>query len=381
MREFINNVLLVSIPSLIILFILLEIILAFFMPLPSRPQTVFYPQTSILKFSPESGSGTYTKGKFFQLRADWHINNEGWNSPIDYKTPPDDDLIAVIGDSYVEALQVDISKSYPNLLNEMLPDSQEVYAFGKSLYPLTQYLFISRHVVEKYNPGTLIFNIVHNDFSESIKGGISDVRFRSLMTVTINPDSSVTENEPVLTDFLDNKLNPGFLRSLVRKSRVQRYIRHHEYLGINFQRIFSNMVESVNSNDEQNQDETPEFEANINTADVFEMREQIRIAVDYAIGKIREENPNKRIIFVMDAPRDMIYAGKDVTSSGAYWLHDLMDEVTQKHHVEFINLAPLMQADYRKNQQRFNSKIDWHWNEYGHQFVAETLYTYLTSDN
>lgn len=381
MREFIKNVLLVSIPSLIILFILLELVLAFFMPLPSRPETIYDKQTNILKFDPASGSGTYTKGKFFQLRADWNINNDGWNSPVDYQPASSKNLIAVIGDSYVEAIQVDISKSYPNLLNEMLPDDQQVYAFGKSLYPLTQYLHVSRHVVEKYNPSTLVFNVVHNDFSESVTGGTDDPRFRSLMTVTVAPDSSVVENKPELTNFLDEKLNPGFFRSFIQYSRVQRYVRHPEYLGINFRRMFSDMAESFTANGEPDEPETADFEANINPEEVLEMREQIELAVDYTIGKIREENPNKRIIFVMDAPREGIYAGNDVSESGAYWLNNLMAEVTQKHNVEFINLAPLMQADYRENQTKFNSEVDWHWNEYGHQFVAETLYNYLISEN
>ncbi|WP_234571648.1 SGNH/GDSL hydrolase family protein [Rhodohalobacter sp. 614A] len=381
MREFIKNVLLVSIPSLIILIIMLEIILAFFMPLPSRPETIYDEQTNILKFNPESGSGTYTKGKFFQLRADWSINNEGWNSPIDYQPDSGKNLIAVIGDSYVEALQVDITKSYPNLLNEMLPDDQEVYAFGKSLYPLTQYLHVSRYVVEKYNPSTLVFTIVHNDFNESITGGTDDPRFRSLMTVTVNPDSTIIENDPVFTNFLDEKLNPGFVRSIIQKSRVQRYVRHYEYLGINLQRMFANMTESLSADEEEAEKEAPNFEANINPEEVFEMREQIELAVDYTIGKIREENPNKRIIFVMDAPREVIYDGNDVSTSGAYWLNDLMRETTEKYNMDFLNLAPWMQADYREHQTKFNSEVDSHWNEYGHQFVAETLYNYLTSEN
>lgn len=111
------------------------------------------------------------------------------------------------------------------------------------------------------------------------------------------------------------------------------------------------------------------------------MKEQIELVVDYTIGKIREENPDKRIIFILDAPRENIYSGINVEKSGSYWLHELMQKVTSKYNVEFINLAPLMEADYQKNGKKFNSEIDWHWNEYGHTFVAETLYNHLTLSN
>ena len=141
------------------------------------------------------------------------------------------------------------------------------------------------------------------------------------------------------------------------------------------------MVESISEDENQNPKKAADFESNINTGEVLEMQEQIELAVDYTIGKIRQENPDKRIIFVMDAPRQTIYAGGSLNNSGAFWLYGLMSEVTNKHSVEFIDLSSLMEADYQQNQKPFNSEVDWHWNEYGHQFVAKTLYNHLISDN
>lgn len=378
MKDFLKNILLVTIPTLIILILLLELILSFFMPLPSRPDTIYDQSTDILKFSSESGSGTYTKGKFFQIRADWHINNAGWNSLVDYEPETDKERIAIIGDSYVEALQVDVDKKYAHLMRNMLGPDTEVYSFGKSLYALPQYLHVSRHVAETYHPSTLIINVVHNDFEESLDGGGNDLRHQALMQLIVNEDSTITERPPYYHPYLQQRLNPGWFRSLMLKSRLQRYIRYPDFLGIQPFRMAQAYFNQSNSKSEQN---TPQYEANVNVEEVLEMREQIELAVDYTIGKIREENPNKRIIFVMDGPREGIYAGNDVSESGAYWLNNLMHEAAQKHNVEFINLAPLMQADYRENQTKFNSEVDWHWNEYGHQLVAETLYNYLTSEN
>lgn len=374
MKDFIKNILLVSIPSLIFLFILLEIILAFLMPLPSRPETIYDSHNNILKFSPESGNGTYTKGKFFQIRADWSINNQGWNYPSDYESPPEKELIAVIGDSYVEALQVDSDENFSWLLQNQMGDSVSVYAFGKSLYPLSQYLHISRYVTQKYNPSILIFSVVHNDFKESIEGKGNDQRFQALMQLEINSNGTVTERKPYYHEYLQKRLNPGLFRSIVLKSRVQRYIRYPDFLNIQP----SNMLQNIGrSPDDPNQSDNRFFEDNIDVKSVSQSEEEIKLAVHYVIKKIREENPNRRIIFMLDAPRSVIYSGNSYKNSGNYWLHELMHEATKLNGIEFIDLGPLMEEDFKKNQHKFNSEVDSHWNEYGHQFVANILYTHL----
>lgn len=377
MKGFLKSFLLVTVPTLIITILLLEFVLSFFMPLPSRPKTIYDQQTNILKFSPESGSGTYTKGKFFQLRADWNINNAGWNSAIDYQADTKNDRIAIIGDSYVEALQVDVDENFPHLMRERMGVEQNIYAFGKSLYPLSQYLHISRHVVEMYNPSTLIFTVVHNDFEESLNGGGTDLRHQALMQLIVKPDSSVIERAPYHHDYVQERLNPGWFRQLMLKSRLQRYIRYPDFLGIQpmrgIQRLLNQPASTINNNE-------PVYEANVDVEKVVGKKNQITLGVHYIVKKIREENPDKRIIFVMDSPRQLIYSGSSPKESGVYWLHELMAKATQNNNIEFIDLSSYMENDYKKNGRKFNSEIDSHWNEYGHQFVAKILVNYLTSD-
>lgn len=372
MKAFFKNVLLVSVPALVLIFIILEVFLSFLMPLPARPTTVFHEESGVLKFSPESGSGTYTKGRFFQLRADWTINNEGWNSVIDYHNDHNNNLTAIIGDSYVEALQVDSDESFHHLLRERLPEGRQVYAFGKSLYPFSHYLHMSRVVVERYNPDTIVFNLVHNDFPESING-TRDSRFKMLMQYTVGPDSSVSERPPFYPVEAERHLNPGAFRRFVGNIRIQRYIRHPEYLGI---QIFNALAELFSAKTEGDAG-ADRFENNVDPDEVSQMDEQIIRSVDYTIGKIREENPDRRLVFVLDGPREHIYAGSDLSNSSVYWIHELMREVAAQHQVEFIDLGPLMEVDYAIHNTKFNSEIDWHWNEYGHRFVAGVLYDHL----
>ena len=42
-----------------------------------------------------------------------------------------------------------------------------------------------------------------------------------------------------------------------------------------------------------------------------------------------------------------------------------------------IDLKEVFERDYKKNKIFHNSKVDDHWNEYGHMIVANELFTIL----
>jgi hypothetical protein len=62
-----------------------------------------------------------------------------------------------------------------------------------------------------------------------------------------------------------------------------------------------------------------EYESNVIPQILLKNKKLIEIATDYIITKIREENPEKRIIFVFDAPRNSIYC-KELQKSKVLWL-------------------------------------------------------------
>jgi hypothetical protein len=66
---------------------------------------------------------------------------------------PDRTRVAVIGDSYVEAFQVPHYASLAEQLEALLgEDRTEVYRFGISGAPLSQYLYMFETEVAAYNP-------------------------------------------------------------------------------------------------------------------------------------------------------------------------------------------------------------------------------------
>lgn len=361
MKKALKNILFVTVPMLLILFFLLEIVSRIFFPGSDVPKTIFDDKEQLVKYSREYGTrGLWTKGNLAQQRGRWRINNDGWNSPIDY-TPekkPGVTRVAVIGDSYIEAWQVDAEKNYPALLGKALGDKYEVYSFGVSGAPLSQYLHMSRYVEKKYSPDIYIFNLVHNDFHESIKGMAYIPQF---MTVQMDNDSTFTEVQPVKPERTHNKVPGGIV---LRKSSLFRYL----YFNLNLMDKFRSKKAGAK-----------EVEMNVAVSDVVDKQDSLRAVTGYVLAKIKSELGNKKIIFVMDAPRQNIYKG-DLEQSKIKHLNTMVDSLTHKMDLPFIDLTPYMAKDYLQNKKRFESDYDNHWAAYGHQFVANVLYQYFKNN-
>jgi len=104
--------------------------------------------------------------------------------------------------------------------------------------------------------------------------------------------------------------------------------------------------------------------------------EKIQLVVDYVLKKFKEEFPSTRIVFMMDAPRGDIYRG-DVANSSVLFLESYIKEGCEKYEMEFISLTNYFEEDYRKNNKRFNSEYDYHWNKYAHDLIARHLHQHL----
>ncbi|MBA4419356.1 MAG: hypothetical protein C0392_15850 [Syntrophus sp. (in: bacteria)] len=154
--KIIKNVLFGTLPAILIVLIVLEVFFRSVIPASDPPRSFFDEKEKMFFCSNEKVKGVNVIGKFAEIRAKWRINNMHWNYPIDYYHINDRKLIAVIGDSFIEALQVDVGKNYPFLLKEKLANHYEVYAFGVSGAPLSQYLHISRYVNKHFDADVII---------------------------------------------------------------------------------------------------------------------------------------------------------------------------------------------------------------------------------
>ena len=139
-----------------------------------------------------------------------HINNFGFATDVDFKEPrkQNKQVVVVIGDSYVEALQVKNSNAFHALVDQELHD-YDVYPIGVSGSPLSQYIAFARYAGENFNPAIYVFLIVGNDFDESFY----DVK----MTPGFHYFKENGSLELV-------EYNPSYLKKIARKSALMRYL-------------------------------------------------------------------------------------------------------------------------------------------------------------
>jgi len=93
------------------------------------------------------------------IRAHFHINNDGFNNLHDYTTHrrPDSYRIAIVGDSFVEALQVDYEQTLFRVLERTLNKHElqaEVYSFGVSGLGTAKIYHLIKDYVLKYSPAS-----------------------------------------------------------------------------------------------------------------------------------------------------------------------------------------------------------------------------------
>jgi len=357
----VKNIVLVSLPAVFFVLLLLELFFRIVIPATDPPMGFFREEERMYYFSTQREEGQITIGRFAQIKARWHINNEHWNYPIDYVPVNDRNLVAVIGDSYIEAFQVDADEKYPFLLRKRLDPDYEVYAFGKSGAPLSHYLHVSRYVNRHFDPDILIFNVVHNDFEESIKELYPAKS--CFMQIAVGEDGSFTETVPC-PDY--NYPQYTAWKRIVYKSALFRYLD----FNLNLRQIRRNIAGI--------DDRT--FEANIAADKVIKNKDRIFEVTDHLVRVIREENSDRRIIFVFDAPKGEVYTDT-LDDSRVLWLNEMMKEICCTYNVEFLDLTPLMLEEYRANGRKFTSELDGHWDEYGHEFVANVVYDYLKNSN
>ncbi len=359
-------ILLVSLPSLVLSILLLEVLARLFLPVSDVPATYFDPVLGN-HFVPNQ-TGRYIKRHGAEVSAQYRINSDGWNSPHDYAFDKKANTfrIAVIGDSYVEALQVDYDKSYPALLEKKLNSlderrcSFEVFSFGHSGASLMQYAAVLRAAVLPLQPDLLILNVVQNDLHESLtEFGRSDnwTIGRSL--------GSVEEVPPRLPSRL-------WLRRVARNSALIRYLVVNWDLPARIRILKDLMLGDLRR-----------YEANVDvTAEPWQDESALEISVALVADRLAVSLAECRcpLLLVVDGNRTAIYEGNDPTKSKTYLVNRMMRKLAQASGSPLLDLTEVYERLWQDQRRRFESRADYHWNEYGHSVVARAILTKLLEE-
>lgn len=349
-RSLCKSLILLSLPSLILTFVVLEVVFRLLIPASEEPYAYYDSRYHIMRFDTDGPrNGLKTAGFLAQQKNRWMLNEQGWVSSVSYEkgchTPP---LVAIIGDSYIQSVDgVDTDKSIAARLRVLSHGRFRVYSFGVSGMALPSYLHMARYVSSVYCPDIMVVAVVHNDFAESLcshkvtPGGIC---------LKISA-AGVSEMGPT-------PYHPSRFNRILRKSALVRFL----WSNLNgTHSVFAYLAGHQRS-----------YASNVDVGKVMTKHEAIRKAVAYVVRQFSRDFGDTEIIFMLDAPRPQIYSGSKPNKE-IIWMHETLSDACRKYGVLLLDLTECLSSNYKLHGEKFETKWDDHWNEVGHSAVAECL--------
>jgi hypothetical protein len=345
----IRNLLLVSLPALLLTFALLElVVLRFWVPVDDVPVEQYDRANGILRYRPNQRGVTYPD-RDIRNPVPFTVNADGWNSLHPrYESAPDGKLrIAVVGDSYVAAFEVAPRASLAGQLEALLgQDHAEVYAFGIRGAPLSEYLQIARYAVGAYKPDALVIVVVHNDFDESYR--LAPGRYTDAFLHLAVDGEQIEEIPPRPYQ------EPAFQTRVRTRSRTFRFLFYR--LGLGSQQLRGLYGAAAGR--------PQKLEANVDVRSLAGEEARMHRVAGYVFGQLArlQRSSGTRFVLLMDAPRDAIYGGRDPRETSAYRMNRMAAEASAGAGLTFVDLTDEFERDYRRHHMRFEFAHDGHWN-------------------
>lgn len=368
-----------ALASLAFACVLGELFFRFVVPASDYPAIDY--ASDVIRYAPGQ-SGVYRMRD--EIAAPYRINQQGWNANRPRyvpEKPAGARRVAILGDSYVEGFQVPVDASLAEQL-EALPGASklEVYRFGISGAPFSHYLWMAEREALRYRPDVLVFNLVHNDFDESIRP-LPGRYTSAFMTLAIDRDAIAGERPP-------GRSAPRWTDTLARSAAL-RYLRFNRQVTLGT--IYAALgIAAPRRADEDIAPPPPEtpvagrgpsgegaaglppVDANVEIARVLARPKLIESAVDYMVARAAKIGRacDCRVLLLMDGARQAIYEGRD---SRALQLNALVAAAAGRHGVGFVDLHPLFAAAWQRDRQHFDFPHDGHWNTRGHALAARAI--------
>lgn len=351
--------LLITVPTLLVIVLVLEFgVFRLVVAVDSTPFADYDRQHQLLKYWPRQ-SGVRYPDRERSHPVPYTINDDGWNS-FHQAYPVARDgrrRIAVVGDSYVEAFQVEPHASMAAGLEQRLGRANvEVFSFGISGAPLSHDLHVARYVASTFHPDVLVVLIVHNDFVESYQA--KPGRFsESFLRIAL--DDSVREIAPASYQPL-----PAPALWLLGRSATARAVYYAWRIADERRSASLQPARAVGP-----------FEANVDVGIVEEEEPRIRRATKYLFAQFSalERECHCRVVLAMDAPREGLYDGRTPAAQRVFLLNRLAREEAGEAGLEFVDLTEAFTEDYSREGRRFEFATDNHWNAHGHEVAARHL--------
>lgn len=336
--------------------VLAEIILRF---LPVNDGLRLMPvneKNPVFRFTPNR-TATWSEGWDFKIVNKVHVNNDGFVNNIDYDPSPRSPLLAIIGDSFVEAGIVPYDRTTQGRLARQVGNGR-VYSFAASGAGLSQYLVWARYAKERYKPGAYVFVIIGNDFSESLFHRERSPGFHHFERL---PDGKAAMRR---VDF-----EPGLSRRILRESALAMYL----ITNLKIQTLFRvNVQQYLGRKDRR-------WVANIPAEEPEAVINDYKWAVDRFLDFLPESTgvDFSSIVFVMEGFRPDMYdsVALERALKDSVWakMRDYVKRQAEGLGITVIDMHPVFMERFSREEKRFEFPTDNHWNGEGHRAVADAI--------
>lgn len=298
----------------------------------------------------------FSAGWNFAIRAKKHSNNFGYNNLSDYHPDEATPLLMVIGDSFVEAREVDAGKSAAELLNSRVDGKGRVYSIGLSGAALSQYLVFAEFAKTTFRPNAMAFVIIGNDFDESLLKYKSDPRFHYF---------EESANGPVLRR-VDYEISSA--RKILRKSAFVRYVMLNLLAGHVLDAIRLSFRRAADSQ---------AYSGPAPATSEQRIHDSMR-AIDHFLDQVASKSglASESILFVLDAMRPAMYSPETLLKADDSYVSQMrryFKEQASSRGYEVLDMQPAFIRKHRLDNSRFEFPTEGHWNELGHKLVAAEI--------
>jgi hypothetical protein len=299
---------------------------------------------------------TWSRGWNFQDVVRGRTNAQGFVADHDYDAAATSPLVAVIGDSFIEAFHVGFQRSLTGQLQQALGARGRAYAFAQAGSPLSQYAAYATHVCATYHPQRMVFLIVGNDFDESIYAN----RLRNgIFHLHPKPDGSF---EHILTPQPPMRLS----ERMARNSSLALYVFRNLGRGGFAPAMIIGRANAQSS--------AGSFVGNTSAdAGAVRVAEGEKV-IDWFLGHLANSCLKPRdIVLAVDAARPEIYDPLRLNAAKASYFGRMRAKLIGDGRARGFTVVDLEQAflaSFAKDGQRFEPFDDGHWNVHGHSVAA-----------
>lgn len=321
----------------------------------------------VLHYAPNRAF-TWSAGPTFHMVNKVGVNNFGFVSNQDYTETADSPLMAVIGDSYIEAFQLKWNDTLQGRLAAELGDEARVYPFAVSGSPLSQYLAFAKYATQTFHAQAAVINVVGTDFDESL---LKYKRLPGYHYFAETPDGELALQR---VDY-----QPDLTHQFVRRFALARYL----FVNADVASLPRHLGRRWN---EQEENHAPRYAVE-NSPDLEpEHLADSQRAVREFLNElpVRTGLGPKDVLFVLDGTRPSLYDDKELQRANRTYFglmrEYFLDEATGRGY-EVVDLQPRFVQHYREHGQRFEMPIttmvsprfglDHHWSPLGHQVAFE----------